>query len=44
MKPPPARGLQRLKGGLGIVVDDAIACVYSLAFNHAAWWLVTRLF
>ncbi len=25
LKPPPARGLQRLKGGLGILVDDLIA-------------------
>lgn len=25
LKPPPARGLQRLQGGLGIVVDDLIA-------------------
>ena len=25
VKPPPARGLQRLQGGLGILVDDLIA-------------------
>lgn len=25
IKPPPARGLQRLKGGLGILVDDLVA-------------------
>jgi phosphatidylglycerophosphatase A len=34
----PARGLQRLPSGLGIVIDDVFAAAYSLAFNHAAWW------
>jgi phosphatidylglycerophosphatase A len=29
IKPPPARGLQRLRGGLGILVDDLIAGVYA---------------
>ena len=42
LKPPPAHGLQRLKGGLGITIDDVIANVYCLAFNHAAYWLVLK--
>lgn len=36
IKPPPARGLQRLPGGLGITIDDAISSVYALGAN----WLV----
>jgi phosphatidylglycerophosphatase A len=37
-KPPPARQLQRLKGGAGVVIDDVIASLYALALNHAIWW------
>jgi phosphatidylglycerophosphatase A len=33
LKPPPARGLQRLTGGLGITIDDVIASLYALAVN-----------
>lgn len=33
IKPPPARGLQRLKGGVGIVIDDFFAALYALTFN-----------
>ena len=29
IKPPPANGLQRLKGGLGILIDDLVAGVYA---------------
>lgn len=36
LKPYPARGLQRLKGGLGITIDDAISSVYALGVN----WLL----
>ena len=39
VKPPPARGLQRLQGGLGILVDDLIAGGYALLATQ----LVTRL-
>ena len=31
VKPPPARALQRLPAGAGIVIDDLIAGVYALA-------------
>lgn len=34
VKPPPARRLQDLHGGLGIVIDDVVASLYSLAVNH----------
>lgn len=38
IKPPPARQLQDLHGGFGIVIDDFIACLYALAINHAIYW------
>ncbi|MCR5413677.1 MAG: phosphatidylglycerophosphatase A [Kiritimatiellae bacterium] len=37
VKPPPARKLQELHGGLGIVVDDFAANLYSLAANWAIY-------
>lgn len=40
IKPPPAKRLQSLPGGRGIVVDDLIANLYALAVN----WLVFSLF
>ena len=36
VKPPPAKSLQALPGGRGIVVDDLVANLYSLAAN----WLL----
>lgn len=38
VKPPPARRLQDLHGGFGIVIDDFVACLYALAINHAIYW------
>jgi len=40
LKPFPAYRLQRLSGGLGIVVDDCVAALYSLLVNHAVYYLV----
>ena len=37
-KIPPAYQAQRIQGGLGIVVDDVIAAIYSLGFNHLLFW------
>ena len=34
LKPPPAYRAQKLPGGLGIVADDVISALYSLALNH----------
>ena len=31
VKPPPARGSQSLRGGVGVMVDDLIAGLYALA-------------
>lgn len=38
----PAHGLQRLKGGVGIVIDDVFAALYALAVNHLAWFLLRK--
>jgi len=38
VKPAPARRLQDLHGGLGVVADDFVACLYALAANHAIYW------
>ncbi|MFC1498198.1 phosphatidylglycerophosphatase A [Verrucomicrobiota bacterium] len=37
IKPPPARQIQELHGGTGIVLDDVISSLYALALNHAVW-------
>ncbi len=34
VKPFPARGLQSLNGGLGIMIDDIIAGIYALIVMH----------
>jgi phosphatidylglycerophosphatase A len=34
LKPPPANWAQKLPGGFGIVADDVISALYSLALNH----------
>ncbi len=39
VKPFPARQLQVLPGGLGITIDDVFSATYSLALNHAIYWL-----
>lgn len=43
VKPPPARGLERLRGGWGIVADDAMAALYALAFNHLVFFAAARV-
>lgn len=42
IKPPPARRLQNLPGGLGIVADDVVSALYSLALNHLVFWLLIK--
>ncbi len=42
LKPPPARRLQALPGGLGIVADDLVSNLYSLAANHLIYQLAIR--
>jgi phosphatidylglycerophosphatase A len=40
LKPPPARQMERLGGGLGIVADDVMAACYALAANHLIFYLI----
>ena len=42
VKPPPARQAQDLHGGLGIVLDDVIASLMSLALNHLLYAAVLK--
>ena len=37
IKPWPARGLQRLDGGFGVMIDDFAANLYSLGINWCIW-------
>lgn len=43
VKPPPARGIQSVRGGPGIVLDDIVSSLYALAVNHGLWWLYLKL-
>ena len=38
LKPPPARQLEGLHGGLGVMADDVAAGVYA----HAVLWIIVR--
>jgi phosphatidylglycerophosphatase A len=41
MKPPPARQLERLHGGTGVMLDDVMAGIYALAGVHLlVYWRV----
>ena len=42
IKPFPANRLQSLKGGLGIMIDDIVAGLYTLACMHAVLFLLSR--
>jgi len=39
IKPPPARNLEKLKGGLGIMIDDVISGIYTLMIMHLVVYL-----
>lgn len=43
MKPFPANNLQKLHGGLGIMIDDVIAGVYALISTHLILLLINYL-
>jgi phosphatidylglycerophosphatase A len=43
VKPWPARRLQRVRGGLGVVIDDVFASLYALALSHGAWDLLRNV-
>jgi phosphatidylglycerophosphatase A len=39
IKPPPARQLERLPAGWGVLCDDLMAGVYALAIGQVIWWV-----
>jgi phosphatidylglycerophosphatase A len=39
IKPFPARRLERLHGGLGVMCDDAMAAVYANLCLRGLWWI-----
>lgn len=41
IKPPPARQLQVIPGGRGIVIDDFFANLYSLGINWAIYYFLS---
>jgi phosphatidylglycerophosphatase A len=42
LKPEPANRLQSIKGGRGIVLDDVMAAIYSLAVNHIVFYFLLK--
>ena len=42
VKLPPANRLQAINGGLGVVIDDFAANLYSLAANWAIYWFLLK--
>ncbi len=42
IKPPPARGLEKLKGGLGIMIDDVVSGIYTLIIMHLIVYLLVK--
>lgn len=41
-KPTPIREIQRLKGGVGVMIDDALAGVYACAILHVVRLIMER--
>jgi phosphatidylglycerophosphatase A len=41
IKPPPARNLERIKGGLGIMIDDVVSGIYTLIIMHLVVYLMS---
>jgi len=40
IKPAPARNLEKLKGGLGIMIDDVVSGIYTLIIMHLVVYLL----
>src|SRR5437660_1548404 len=43
VKPPPARQFERLRGGIGVMADDAMAAIYANLALRAAIALGNRI-
>ncbi len=39
IKPPPARSMERIPGGWGILLDDLVASVYAALFLYVVLWI-----
>ena len=44
LKPPPARQLEALSGGWGILLDDLMASLYAGGALHLVYWVCPALF
>ena len=44
LKPPPARQLEALPAGWGMLLDDLAASIYAVVFLYLGVWLVPALF
>ena len=42
IKPAPARNLEMLKGGLGIMIDDVVSGIYTLIIMHLIVYLLGK--
>ena len=42
VKPPPARKLEIIKGGFGIMIDDVVSAIYTLLIMHVVVYLVGK--
>ena len=42
IKPYPARDLEKLNGGLGVMIDDFVAALYSLVSAHLILFIIYR--
>lgn len=40
LKPPPARGMESLRGGLGVMADDIVAALYANVAGQITWRLL----
>jgi len=40
IKPPPARKLEKINGGFGIMIDDVVSAIYTLLIMHVVVYLV----
>lgn len=43
IKPFPARRIQEIRGGAGIVLDDVVSSLYALGINWIIYYAVTRM-
>jgi phosphatidylglycerophosphatase A len=42
IKPPPARKLEKIEGGFGIMFDDVVSAIYTLLIMHVLVYLVGK--